>query len=246
VREIILWASEHNLEESKHFPVVGVSWGMLAMLKAQTTQMTLFQGLKSKLVGEPLQQNLHLLPRETFMYDELNGWDLEKTLDEITFFHELDEGVTLSDFVTAQQFRHFVPVATYHEGKSSGHTSGEYVSTIEGTYFPLFGFSYRLDKVQFGFHAAGGEAHERVDHSRGAVEHAQHLANMLVDEARLSPNRYAYTNDETDKLLHSAHDVHLVTLPQPHDFDANKSYSSQYRTEVYLFGQLQPLVEEFK
>ena len=36
------------------------------------------------------------------MYDELNGWDLEKTLDDITFFHELDEGVTLSDFATAQ------------------------------------------------------------------------------------------------------------------------------------------------
>lgn len=34
VREILLWASGHNLDESKHFPVVGVSWGMLSMLKA--------------------------------------------------------------------------------------------------------------------------------------------------------------------------------------------------------------------
>ena len=100
--------------------------------------------------------------------------------------------------------------------------------------------------MQFGFHASGGEAQELVDHSKLAVEHAQHLGNMLVDEARLSPNRYAYTNDETDKLLHSAHDVHMVTLPQPHDFDSTKSYSGQYRTEIYLFGQLQPLVEEFK
>ena len=37
VRMILEWASEHNLDEAKHFPVVGVSWGMLAMLKTQTT-----------------------------------------------------------------------------------------------------------------------------------------------------------------------------------------------------------------
>ena len=42
VSAILKWAGEHNLEESKHFPVVGVSWGMLALLKAQTTQLSLF------------------------------------------------------------------------------------------------------------------------------------------------------------------------------------------------------------
>ena len=188
-----------------------------------------------------------MLPRETFIYDEMNGWDLEKTLDDITFFHELDEGVSLKDFATAQQFRHFVPVATYHQGKSSGSTSSEIVSTIEGTYFPLFGFSYRLDKVQFGFHASGGEAHENLDHSRAAIEHAQHIGNVIVDEARLSSNRFEYTNDETDKLLHTSHDVHMVTLPLPHDYyDTNKEYSSEYRTELYLFSKLEPIIEEFK
>jgi len=69
------------------------------------------------LVGEPLQQNLHLLPKESFVYDEMNGWDLEKTLDEISFFHEMDEGIRLSDFKTAQQLRNFVPVATYDQGR---------------------------------------------------------------------------------------------------------------------------------
>jgi len=48
----------------------------------------------------------------------------------------------------------------------------EIVSTIEGTYMPIFGFSYRIDKVQFGVHAQPGEGHARIDHSRGAIEHA--------------------------------------------------------------------------
>jgi len=105
---------------------------------------------------------------------------------------------------------------------------------IEGTFYPLFGFSYRLDKVQFGYHASAGEGHENVDHSRASVEHAQHIANLLVDEARLSPNRFEYTNDETAKLV-SNYDMKVVSLPSPHNFTASKAYSSLYRTEMYLF-----------
>jgi len=41
------------------------------------------------------------LPKETFVYDELLGWDLEKALDEITFYHEMDQGILLKDFLTA-------------------------------------------------------------------------------------------------------------------------------------------------
>ena len=33
VRRILGWASEHNLKDDSHFPIVAVSWGMLAMLR---------------------------------------------------------------------------------------------------------------------------------------------------------------------------------------------------------------------
>ena len=108
------------------------------------------------------------------------------------------------------------------------------MSTIEGTYFPFFGFAYRIDKVQFGFHAAAGEGHELVDHSRKSIEHAQHIANMIVDEARLSPNRFYYTNDETARLI-TNYDIEMVSLPTPHAFSDEKSYHGHYRTEMYLF-----------
>jgi len=42
-----------------------------------------------------------LTPKETFIYDEIHGMELEKTLDEVTFYHELDEGVKLGEFRTA-------------------------------------------------------------------------------------------------------------------------------------------------
>lgn len=49
------WAAKHNKDDDKHFPIVGVSWGMLALLKSQTSQDSLFQKLDDHLVGEPLQ-----------------------------------------------------------------------------------------------------------------------------------------------------------------------------------------------
>jgi len=87
------------------------------------------------------------------------GWDLEQTLDKVTFYNEMDEGITLGDFSTAQQLRNFVPVATYDQGRKNDSQHDEIVSTIEGTYMPIFGFSYRIDKVQFGVHAQRDEAH---------------------------------------------------------------------------------------
>ena len=146
----------------------------------------------------------------------------------------MDEGIMLEDFIQAQQLRHFVPVSTYDQGSKKDSQLDEIVSAIEGTYFPMFGFSYRLDKVQFGFHAAAGEGHEKVDHSRKSIEHAQHIANLLVDEARLSGNRYEYTVDETARLV-ANHDIHMVSLPTPHTFTKGKDYADEYRTEIFLF-----------
>lgn len=55
VRQIVQFVSDENLNDDKHFPLVAVSWGMLALLKTQTTQESLFRGLRKNLVGEPLQ-----------------------------------------------------------------------------------------------------------------------------------------------------------------------------------------------
>ena len=48
------FVSEENLDDDKHYPLVGVSWGMLAMLKSQTEQRSLFRDLQNHLVAESL------------------------------------------------------------------------------------------------------------------------------------------------------------------------------------------------
>lgn len=70
-----------------------------------------------------------------------------------------------------------------------------------------------------------------MDHSREAILHAQKIANLFVDEARLSENRFSYVSQEVEainKILNN--DAFLMTLPL-----VESDTSNQIRTEVLLF-----------
>ena len=147
VGNILTWAQKHNNNESFHFPVVGVSWGMMAMLKSQIKDTGKFVEFPEKMVAEGLQQNLNLTPFETFTYDEWNGYALEDLFDKTDFYNEVDLGLTLKEFKINRGMRGFVPVATWDSDDLSTKRDDEYVSMIEGKYHPYFGFAYRIDKV---------------------------------------------------------------------------------------------------
>ena len=193
-----------------------------------------FTDLPDWMVGEGVQQNLNLTPFETFTYDEMNNFQIEDLLDKIDFYNELDVGLTLKEFNINRGMRAFVPVATWDSNDLSTSRFDEHVSMIEGKYHPYFGFGYRLDKVQFGYHSTGTDGHSKVDHHKKSIQHAQRIANLIVDEARLSVNRYKWTNDESERLIQN-HDVQFVEMPTPHVFNSSKDYDDSYRTELYFF-----------
>lgn len=57
---------------------------------------------------------MNLEPKETFVYDEVMGDELEAILDAISFFNEVDVGFRLENFNYLKELTPFVPVATYH------------------------------------------------------------------------------------------------------------------------------------
>lgn len=237
ILNVLSWAQRHNSVDDGHFPVAAMGYGFAAMIESQLETTNKLDLMPSDMVNQAMQQNLNLLPKETFVYDEIPAQELERTFDLVSFYNDLDVGITLERFNSLKRLKPFVPVATY-ESAAAAERSQEFVSMIEGTYMPFFAFAHRLDKVQFGFHAAAGsEEHSRVDHSKYAVEHAQHVANLIVDEARLSANAYEWTNDEQAALLTHNNDAVSVSLPTPAFSDNQDSYSLNdfYRTEMYLF-----------
>lgn len=145
VRIALDWVQQHNMQEGKHFPVVGNSYGMLSMLKSQLPDTTYFSSLDVNQIHEPLEQNLLQAPEDTFIFDEVEGIHLEALMDHVTFYNEATVGITVGDFDFIRALNVFVPVTSYNNESES--RLSEYVSTIEGTVQPFFGFMNRLDKI---------------------------------------------------------------------------------------------------
>lgn len=82
---------------------------------------------------------------------------------------------------------------------------------IEGIIYPWFGVAYRIDRIQ---NSMENTKRDHTDHSRNAIMHAQNVANLFVDEARLSDNEYAFVGDEVKGINQFfENDVHRVEVP---------------------------------
>jgi hypothetical protein len=89
-----------------------------------------------------------------------------------------------------------VPVATYNNDKED--QSEEFISVIEGAHFPFFGVAFSIDRFQFNDDMM---SESEIDHSKGAIKLAQRLANLFVDEARLSGNTFTLARDEYKAVI---------------------------------------------
>lgn len=67
------------------------------------------------------------------------------------------------------------------------------VAMMEGIIYPWFGTAYRIDRIQ---NSMENTKRDHTDHSRNAIIHAQKIANLFVDEARLSSNEFQYVAEE--------------------------------------------------
>jgi len=64
-----------------------------------------------------LQQNIAHEPVDTFIFDEYEMKDLEKVLDRVKFFADVELGVTMNDFILNYQvLSHiFAPICTFND-----------------------------------------------------------------------------------------------------------------------------------
>lgn len=157
------------------------------------------------MVGKGLELNLRFKPEDTFLYDSLPGNQSDALLDQIKLYNELTENLKLNAFMADLYLsRHFVIVSTFHDENVA--QDREFVAEIEGVTFPFFGLAYSVDKVQFNYDLS---IHDRIDHSRKAIENAQRISNFFVDEARLSSNFFGDAKTEVKSLI-SNFDITVV------------------------------------
>lgn len=209
VRRILKWAQHHNEKESSHFPILGVGYGALAMLKSQMVEARDFTPFTPR--GK-LQLNLAHDPKHTYLFDEYEKDELENILDKVKFFSDVELGLTMSDMILEHKSLSniFMPVGTYDDGRKQSQNL-ESVASFEGVVYPWFGVTYRIDRIQFSMES---RQRDKTDHSREAVLHAQKVANLFVDEARLSRNQFTYVTIEKDYLnLINGNDAVMMEVP---------------------------------
>lgn len=121
----------------------------------------------------------------------------------------------------------FVPVCSYHDSEAKSQNN-EFVGALEGVIYPWFGIGFRIDRIQFSME---NSKRDWTDHSKEAIQHAQKLGNLFVDEARLSGNTYPFVFQEVNEInMFLNNDPYMVEVPL-----IQSSPSKTIRTELYLF-----------
>ena len=226
VQKILLWAQAFNEAEDNHFPVFGVGYGLMAMMRAEMLNTESFSDFEAR--GK-LQMNLIREPEHTYLFDEFSQEKLENMLDKIKFFADVEIGVTTNDFILEHKILSslFVPVSTFHD-EELPNSNDEIVAAMEGVVYPWFAVAYRIDRIQYSMERG---IRDLMDHSREAIMHAQKMANLFVDEARLSGHLYRYVSYEMNAVAKLTDaDTHLVEVPL-----IMSNPSRTIRTEIYVF-----------
>lgn len=145
-----------------------------------------------------LQFNLAHAPEHTYLYDQYEEDNLETHLDKIKLFTDVELGVSMEDFVTKFKTLStvFVPVCSYHDNEAKNQNK-EFVGALEGVIYPWFGLGFRLDRIQYSME---NSKRDWTDHSKEAIQHAQKIGNLFIDEARMSENTYPYVSMEVNEL----------------------------------------------
>lgn len=229
VQKILRWAQAYNDKDDQTFPIMGVGYGMLSLIKSQ-----MYDDKQLPSVTPRLHQQLNLAhePEHTYIFDEYNEQKLENILDKITLYSDLTLGMTMNDFILREKTlgQLFVPVASFDDPQLQS-ANDEVVAVVEGVIYPWFGIAYRVDKIQFAF---DDDSERYLDQSRETILHAQKIANLFVDEARLNSNQYGYISFETADINKIRdNDAHLIEVPivKEHGEDLDDLMLS----EVYYF-----------
>ena len=121
-------------------------------------------------------------------------------------------GISLNDFILREKtLGHvFIPVASFDDA-SKKTSNDELVAVIEGMVYPWFGVGYRIDKIQSAF---DDDTHKYIDQSRESILHAMKIANLFIDECRLSNSQYGFVAHETEDINKiKDNDAQLVEVP---------------------------------
>lgn len=125
-------------------------------------------------------------PDDTFLFHGMDRQENQAVFNTAQLFNNQVSGVTVSGLAKENAVKNKLrPLATFSSHEIDD-LSDQFVAIAEGKDMPIYAFTYGLDLIQFYFEDPSDTLDNfQLDHSIIARKHAQKIALLIAQEARL-------------------------------------------------------------
>ena len=144
-----------------------------------------------------------------------------------TFFNRQASGLKINELTSDAALSRNLQVLAVFSGDD------DFIAIVEGKKVPLYAFTYAVEMVQFYFEDSTETLdNNQLDHTIIARRHAQTIANMIADEARLSSHTFSEPEEIFEKLIR--HSKVVTMLYQGVGVDQETMPAGMSAHDVYL------------
>ena len=144
--------------------------------------------------------NVSLLgkPDDSILFHGMPRSEYQAVFNVAQFLNMQTSGLTVHDLDDDLKMRRLIkPVAVFD---TESEKSDDFIAIAEGIDIPLYVFTYQLEMIQFYFEDPSATLDDSLlDHSLVARKHAQTIAGLMADEARLSSHKF----DDPEEIFES-------------------------------------------
>jgi len=103
-------------------------------------------------------------------------------------------GIYTEHWNKVQKLKNFFKVISTNKDKKGK----EFVSTIEGNVYPIYGLQWHAEKPQFEWYS-----NEDINHTYDSIISMQYMAQFYVNEARQNNHKFSSSREESQKLIYN-------------------------------------------
>jgi len=175
------------------FPLWGTCLGF-ELLNVTTS------GLESEQILEPCDAENYSVSLDftsdafqSHMFGSESGEVIKILKEQKVAFNSHRKCILTEEFLADNKITGFFKVLSTNKDRNGL----EFVSTIEGKKYPIYGTQWHPEKLQFEW-----EPKEAIDHSPDAIRVGQYMANFFVNQARLNTHKFPSAEEEGKALIY--------------------------------------------
>lgn len=222
--QTLAYVENATYEDKEHFPIFLMGNSLNTLVRARqasgmnisdmTTQR--YSNSRIDLIGQP---------DDYFFLNGMKREDKQALFNTAQFFNMQVSGVKPSDVASDKQLSKLIkPMATF-TSHDIDNIDEHFIAMAEGVKLPLYAFTYSIEMTQF-YHEdpdayVGANDEITLDHSIISRHHAQEIASLIADEARLCEHDFEEPEDifksliRHEKLVSISYETEMGKNPMP-------------------------------